>query len=58
MAYSIDLTEVEFSIIQPLMHKTYFQTRPQKWSKQQTLNGIFYQLVNGCKWVDSPSNPD
>jgi transposase len=56
MAYSTDLTEAEFGIIQPLLPKTYLQTRPPKWTKHQILNGIFYQLVNGCKWEDLPKD--
>ncbi|XPM61030.2 MAG: transposase [Leptolyngbya sp. IPPAS B-1204] len=30
------------------------QTRPPKWSKRQILDGIFYQLKNGCNWGDLP----
>lgn len=24
------------------------------WTKRQILNGIFYQLKNGCNWADLP----
>ena len=54
--YTIDLTKEEFSIIQPLLPKSYIQARPPKLSKQQILNGVFYQLVNGCRWVDLPKD--
>lgn len=29
-------------------------TCPLKWSKRQILDGIFYQLKNGCNWCDLP----
>jgi transposase len=54
MAYSTDLTTEEFKVIEPLLPTTYLSRRPPKWSKHQILNGIFYQLVNGCKWADLP----
>ena len=56
MAYTTDLTEAEFKIIEPLLPKTFIQTRPPKWSKHEILNGIFYQLVNACRWVDLPKD--
>jgi transposase len=31
-------------------------TRPPKWSKREILNGIFYQLKNGCNWCDLPKD--
>ncbi|WP_442942942.1 transposase [Nostoc sp.] len=30
------------------------QTRTPKWTKRQILDGIFYQLKNGCNWCDLP----
>jgi len=53
MAYSTDLTEEEFKIIEPYLPNRS-KTRPPKWNKHQILNGIFYQLVNACKWKDLP----
>jgi transposase len=32
------------------------KTRPPKWSKRQILDGIFYQLKNGCNWCDLPKD--
>ena len=29
---------------------------PPKWSKREILNGIFYQLKNGCNWCDLPKD--
>lgn len=53
MAYSSRLTEQEWKIIEPLLPQKK-QTRPPLWSKRQILDGIFYQLKNGCNWCDLP----
>ena len=47
MGYSSDLTDKEWAIIKPLLPEKK-RTRPPKWSKKNILNGIFYQLKNGC----------
>ncbi|MEH2250808.1 transposase [Nostoc sp.] len=53
MPYSSSLSDKEWEIIEPLLpHKK--QTRPPKWTKRQILDGIFYQLKNGCNWCDLP----
>jgi transposase len=56
MAYSTDLTLEEFKLIEPLLPKPYLVTRPPIWTKHQILNGILYQMINGCKWVDLPKD--
>jgi transposase len=56
MAYTTDLTNKEFAVIEPFLPRTSIQTRPPKWSKHQIINGILYQLVNGCKWIDLPKD--
>jgi transposase len=53
MAYSSSLSDEEWKIIEPLLPQKK-QTRPPLWSKRQILNGIFYQLKNGCNWCDLP----
>jgi transposase len=55
MAYTTDLSLQEYAILEPLL-PTKSKTRPPIWSKHQILNGIFYQLVNGCRWVDLPKD--
>ncbi|WP_375340016.1 transposase [Okeania sp. KiyG1] len=30
------------------------KTCPTKWTKRQILDGILYQLKNGCNWCDLP----
>ncbi len=32
------------------------QTRPPNWTKREILDGIFYQLKNGCNWGDLPKD--
>jgi len=53
MVYSSSLTNQEWQIIEPLLPQKK-QTRPPLWSKRQILDGIFYQLKNGCNWCDLP----
>jgi transposase len=55
MLYSSDLSDEEWEIIQPLL-PVKKQTRPPLWSKRQILDGIFYQLKNGCNWGDLPKD--
>ncbi|MEZ2339593.1 transposase [Microcoleus sp.] len=51
MGYSSDVTDKEWEIIEPLLPQKK-KTRPPVWTKRQILNGIFYQLKNGCNWSD------
>lgn len=55
MAYSSSLSDREWEIIKPLLPKKKL-TRPPKWSKRQILDGVFYQLKNGCNWCDLPKD--
>jgi transposase len=55
MAYSTDLSLEEFKVLETLL-PIKLRTRPPLWSKHEILNGIFYQLVNGCKWEDLPKD--
>lgn len=55
MPYSSSLTDKEWELIEPLLPQKK-KTRPPKWSKRQILDGIFYQLKNGCNWCDLPKD--
>ncbi|WP_442941788.1 transposase [Nostoc sp.] len=55
MGYSSDFTNKESEIIEPLL-PTKKKTRPPLWTKRQILNGVFYQLKNGCNWADLPKD--
>jgi transposase len=59
MPYYCYLTDSEWFIIEPLLHQILpikKQTRPPNWSKREILDGIFYQLKNGCNWLDLPKD--
>ena len=59
MSYSSSLTDKEWEILEPLLVEilaTKKRTRPTNWTKRELLNGIFYQLKNGCNWEDLPKD--
>jgi len=55
MPYSSSLTDNEWEIIAPLLPQKK-RTRPPRWTKREILDGIFYQLKNGCNWGDLPKD--
>jgi transposase len=55
MPDSSSVSDKEWKVIEPLLPEKK-QTRPPKWTKRQILNGIFYQLKNGCNWCDLPKD--
>ena len=63
MAYSSSLTDKEWEIIEPLLPKKK-RIRPPKWTQREILDGILYQLKNGCpkgyrsayNWSDLPKD--
>ena len=59
MPYSSSLTDEEWIILEPLLAQilpSKKQTRPHNWTKREILDGIFYQLKNGCNWGDLPKD--
>ncbi len=59
MPYSSSLTDPEGEILEPLLVEILPQkkrTRPSNWTKRDILDGIFYQLKNGCNWEDLPKD--
>ena len=57
MAYSSDLSDAEWEIVELLLLELLpkkKKTRPPKWTNRQIINGILYQLKNGCNWCDLP----
>jgi len=59
MPYSSSLTDSEWEIIEPILQDilpTKKRTRPSNWTKREILDGIFYQLKNGCNWQDLPKD--
>lgn len=55
MPYSSSLSDPEWEIIEPLLPQRK-RTRPPRWTKREILDGIFYQLKNGCNWGDLPKD--
>jgi transposase len=49
------LSDREWEIIEPLLPNKKLTKRP-KWSKREILDGILYQLKNGCNWCDLPKD--
>lgn len=59
MTYSSSLTNEEWAILEPLLPKLLpvkKKTRPLRWSLREIIDGIFYQLKNGCNWQDLPKD--
>lgn len=60
MPYSSSLTDEEWEILEPILPQILpirKQTRPSNWTKREILDGICYQLKNGCNWQDLPCIP-
>ena len=55
MPYTSSLTDREWELIEPLLPQKK-RTRPPQWSKREIIDGILYQLKNGCNWVDLPKD--
>jgi transposase len=51
--YSSSLSDKEWEILEPLIPQKK-RTRPPHWTKRQIIDGILYQLKNGCNWRDMP----
>jgi transposase len=59
MSYSSDLTDDEWVLLEELLLELLpkkNKTKPNKWSYRYIINGIFYQLKNGCNWMDLPKD--
>ena len=54
MAYTTDLTLPQFEVLAGLLPKS--KTRGCIVSRHLIVNGILYQLKNGCQWRDLPSD--
>jgi transposase len=59
MPHSSDLTDEEWDLFEPLLLEILpkkKQTRPSNWTKRDIVNGVLYQLKNGCNWCDLPKD--
>jgi putative transposase len=55
-AYSTDLTDGEWEIIEPFMPAPKHLGRKIEYSRREILNAIFYLNRNGCAWRDLPGD--
>jgi putative transposase len=49
-AYSTDLTDIEWQILQPLIPLPKTGGRPRQMDMQEVVNAIFYVVRTGCAW--------
>jgi transposase len=54
MGYTTDLTVAQFEVLEAILPKS--KTREADISRHLIINGIIYQLKNGCQWRDLPSD--
>lgn len=57
MPYSSSLSDAEWEVLEPLLGDILpkkKQTRPSNWSQREIMDGILYQVKNGCNWQDLP----
>ena len=59
MVYSSSLTDEEWKVLEPLLPEVLpkkKRTRPLDWSYRELIDGVLYQLKNGCNWKDLPKD--
>ena len=59
MAYSSSLTDAEWELLEPLLPAVLPQkkrTKPLSCSYRELIDGMLYQLKNGCNWEDLPKD--
>jgi transposase len=57
--YTSDLTDEEWSVLEPLLSELLRdkkRTCPLRWGYRKIVDGILYQLKNGCNWKDLPGD--
>ena len=54
MAYTTDLTLAQFEVLTKLLPPS--KTKKGFVSKHLIVNGILYQIKNGCQWRDLPTD--
>ena len=55
-AYTTDLSDPEWQIIEPLLPSPKHLGRKINYSRREILNAIFYLNRNGCTWRDLPGD--
>jgi transposase len=54
--YQTDVTDKEWSVIEPYLPATRSTGRPRAWPMREIINGIFYVMRSGCPWRLVPSD--
>jgi putative transposase len=54
LPYTTDVSDEEWSILEPLLPAPSTKGRPIKYARRSILNAIFYLNRNGCQWRDLP----
>jgi putative transposase len=55
-AYPTDVSDAEWSLLQPLIPEEKTGGRREEYPKREILNAIFYLLRSGCSWRMLPHN--
>jgi transposase len=55
MRYTSDLMDEEWEVLERLLPRRD-KTRPMNWEYREIINGILYQLKNGCSWANIPKD--
>jgi transposase len=56
LRYGSDLTDGEWTILEPFLPPPRPRGRKRKWTMRQILNAIFYTLRSGCAWEMLPDS--
>jgi len=54
LRYGSDLTDGEWTILEPFLPPPRLRGRKRKWTMRQIVNAIFYRLRAGCAWEMLP----
>jgi transposase len=54
LRYSSDLTDAEWSLVEPMIPPAKRGGRPRDVNVREILNAIFYVLLTGCQWNALP----
>jgi len=54
--YPSDLQDEEWAMLDPLIPRARKPGRPEKYSKREVLNAIFYLVRSGCAWRMLPND--
>lgn len=49
-SYPSDLSDTEWTILEPLVPPPKPGGRPCRWSRREIVNGLCYTLRTGCQW--------